>query len=73
MCVLYRYMVYEGEYRRVKKFRKTEPLEDAYMIQSFDDQEVWETPEGAKRRPLNRQTPGAPFQGDAVNAYFNHR
>mmetsp|Transcript_19592 Transcript_19592/g.41295 ORF Transcript_19592/g.41295 Transcript_19592/m.41295 type:complete len:682 (+) Transcript_19592:169-2214(+) len=66
------YMVYEGEYRRVKKFRKTEPLEDAYMIQSFDDQEVWVTPEGEKRRPLNRQTPGAPFQGDAVNAYFNH-
>ena len=67
------YMMYEGAYRRVKKFRKTEPLEDAYMIQSFDDQEVWETPEGKKRRPLNRQTPGAPFQGDAVNMYFNHQ
>lgn len=66
------YMVYEGKYRRVKKFRKTEPLEDAYMIQSFDDEEVWDTPEGKKRRPLNRQTPGAPFQGDAVNQYFNH-
>merc|ERR1719436_974764 len=66
------YVVYEGRYRRVKKFRKTEPLEDAYMIQSYDDEEIWSTPEGDKRRPLNRQTPGAPFQGDAVNMYFNH-
>ena len=66
------YQVYEGKYRRVKQFRKTEPLEDAYMVQSFDDEEVWETPEGPKRRPLERQTPGAPFQGDAVNQYFNH-
>jgi len=66
------YMMYEGKYRRVKKFRKTEPLEDAYMIQSFDDEGDWNTPEGPKKRPLNRQTPGAPFQGDAVNMYFNH-
>ena len=66
------YMMYEGKYRRVKKFRKTEPLEDAYMIQSYDDEAEWDTPEGKKRRPLNRQTPGAPFQGDAVNMYFNH-
>ena len=65
-------MMYEGKYRRVKKFRKTEPLEDAYMIQSFDDEGDWNTPEGPKKRPLNRQTPGAPFQGDAVNMYFNH-
>jgi len=66
------YVVYEGRYRRVKKFRKTEPLEDAYMIQNYDDEEIWSTPEGDKRRPLIRMTPGAPFQGDAVNLYFNH-
>merc|ERR1712176_937535 len=65
------YVVYEGRYRRVKKFRKTEPLEDAYMIQNYDDEEIWSTPEGDKRRPLIRMTPGAPFQGDAVNLNFN--
>merc|ERR1712157_585931 len=37
------YVVYEGRYRRVKKFRKTEPLEDAYMIQNYDDEEIWST------------------------------
>jgi hypothetical protein len=66
------YVIYEGRYRRVKKFRKTEPLEDAYMIQNYDDEDIWATPEGDKRRPLIRMTPGAPFQGDAVNLYFNH-
>merc|ERR1719235_2612691 len=42
------------------------------MIQSYDDEEIWSAPEGDKRRPLSRMTPGAPFQGDAVNLYFNH-
>jgi len=66
------YVMYEGRYRRVKKFRKTEPLEDAFMIQNYDDEEIWVTPEGEKRKPLIRMTPGAPFQGDAVNQYHNH-
>ena len=55
----------------MKQFRKTEPLEDAYMVQSFDDEEVWETPEGPKGGPL-RGRPPAPRSGDAVNQYFNH-
>jgi len=66
------YVEYEGSWRRVVKFRKTEPLEDAFMIQMYDDEHIWETPEGVKKRPLIRQTPGAPFQGDAIDMYFNH-
>ena len=66
------YMMYEGRWLRVKKWRKTEPLEDAFMVQAYDDESVWSTPEGEKRRPIVRMTPGAPFEGDTVDTYHNH-
>lgn len=66
------YIVYDGQYRHVRQWRKTEPLENAFMIQSYDEDTVWETPEGPKRRVLVRQTPGAPGQGDSINMYYNH-
>lgn len=66
------YIVYDGEYRHVKQWRKTEPLENAFMIQSFDEEGIWETPEGPKRRVLVRETPGAPGQGDSIDIFYNH-
>eukprot|EP00803_Ostreobium_quekettii_P005361 evm.model.scf_2052.2 EVM.evm.TU.scf_2052.2 scf_2052:17302-21702(-) len=66
------YILYDGEYRHVRQWRKTEPLENAFMIQSYDEETEWETPEGLKRRVLMRQTPGGPGQGDSVDLYYNH-
>lgn len=66
------YILHEGRYKNVKQWRKTEPLENAYMIQSYDDEGIWETPEGKKRRILSRQTPGGPGQGDTISLFYNH-
>jgi len=66
------YILYEGEYRHVRQWRKTDPLENAYVIQSYDEETEWETPEGMKRRVLLRQTPGAPGWGDAMDLFYNH-
>eukprot|EP00803_Ostreobium_quekettii_P005360 evm.model.scf_2052.1 EVM.evm.TU.scf_2052.1 scf_2052:4104-6685(-) len=66
------YIWYNGDYRIVKQWRKIEPLENAFMIQSYDQEGVWETPEGPKRKVLMRETPGAPGEGDAIDLYFNH-
>ncbi|CAD7701144.1 unnamed protein product [Ostreobium quekettii] len=66
------YILYNGAFRHVRQWRKTEPLENAFMVQSYDEEQEWETPEGMKRRPLLRETPGSPGQGDAIDIFYNH-
>ena len=52
-----------------RQWRKTEPLENAFMVMAFEAQPTWKTPGGnggnssdilMRARPLMRQTPGAP-------------
>eukprot|EP00803_Ostreobium_quekettii_P011542 evm.model.scf_3476.1 EVM.evm.TU.scf_3476.1 scf_3476:1634-6946(-) len=66
------YILYDGKYRHVRQWRKTERLENAFMVQSYDEETEWDTPEGLKRRVLMRLTPGIPDQGDSVDLYYNH-
>jgi hypothetical protein len=53
------------------QWRKTEPLENAFMIMAFEAEPTWKTPGAGgsggnaskvvtRARPLMRQTPGAP-------------
>lgn len=71
------YVRYGTEHVLMRLWRKTEPLENAYMILGFEAEPSWETPDGTgsvvtRARPLMRQTPGGPGVGDTVTYYFNH-
>ena len=56
----------------VRQWRKTEPLENAYMISSFESTPSWNTSEGKKARLLQRTTPGAPGMRDTIDTFYNH-
>lgn len=63
----------------MRLWRKTEPLEDAFLIQGFEAQPSWNTQSEktngralVRARPLMRQTPGGPGVGDTVTYYHNH-
>lgn len=63
----------------MRLWRKTEPLENAFLIQGFEAQPSWNTQSEktnghalVRARPLMRQTPGGPGVGDTVTYYLNH-
>lgn len=74
------YVQHGGDLTLMRLWRKSEPLENAFLIQGFEAQPSWDTPSEKKTngralvraRPLMRQTPGGPGVGDTVTQYYNH-
>ena len=73
-----------GNLTLMRLWRKTEPLENAFLVLGYEAQPSWDAAvagESAdvngstivvRARPLMRQSPGGPGVGDTVTYYFNH-